>query len=106
MIRNLSLDIFAISYMLGYFKFVPDYILLLIIIGCILDAIALYLSQVDLVDYYKNPTLKKMVNVYLDYSKPKSSKKDPIWFFLDRFVVGVIFLLFIIYYFYKHGICK
>ena len=105
MIRNLTLDIFCISYMLGYFHFIPNIILLFIIISCLLDAFALYFSTQDVKVYNKNPYLKYIISVYLKYSKPSSSTADPIWFSLDRFGVGVLFIVFIIYYIYKHGLC-
>ena len=106
MIRNLSFDLFAISYMLGYFRFIPNYILVLIIFSSIFDAIALYFTQVDTTFYNRNPDIKKLIDLYLSYTKPVSSKKDPIWFFMDRFVVALIFLIFIIYYYNTHGFCK
>jgi len=98
MIRNLTFNIFCISYMLGYFQFVPNYILVFIIFSCIFDAFALYFSTQDMKVFNRNPDLKKFINIYLKYTKPASSTADPIWFFLDRFVVGAIFICFIIYY--------
>lgn len=106
MIRNLTFNIFCISYMLGYFHYVPNFILLFIIVFCILDAIALYYSTLDIKVMNRNPYLKKIITTYLKYSKPSSSTANPIWFFLDRFVVGTLFIVFVIYYIYKHGLCK
>ena len=63
MIRNFSFDVFVISYMFGYFKKIPSWILLLIIIAAVLDAIALYFSGVDVSVYNKNPTLKKVIDI-------------------------------------------
>jgi len=106
MIRNFSFDIFVISYMFGYFKKIPSWILLLIIIAAVLDAIALYFSGVDVSVYNKNPTLKKVIDIYLSYTKPQSIKKDPVWFFVDRLLVALLFLFFLIYFNYKHGFVK
>ncbi len=106
MIRNLTFDIFCISYMFGYFHYIPNIILLLIIIFCTLDAIALYFSTQDVKVFQNNPFIKKWITIYLKYSKPSSRKENPIWFFFDRFVVGTLFILFVIYYIYKHGLCN
>jgi len=106
MIRNLSLDIFCISYMLGLFHFVPNYILVLVIFSALFDAFALYFTFIDKKVYNRNPDLKKFIDIYFEYTKPQSSASSPVWFFLDRFVVGTIFGLFLIYYYYTHGFCK
>ena len=106
MIRNMSLDIFCIAFMLGQFRFVPNYILVLIIFSTLFDAIALYFTFIDKPVYNRNPDFKKIIDIYLKYTKPESIKVDPVWFFLDRFGVGTIFAIFIIYYYYTNGVCK
>ena len=105
MIRNLSIYIFCISYMLGLFQFIPNYILVLIIFSTLFDAIALYFSNINTTIYNRNPDFKNIINIYLKYSKPQSSTASPVWFFLDRFVVGTIFACFVIYC-YITSFCK
>ena len=107
MLRNLSMDILVISIMLfGLFKFIPNYMLVLIIIAFILDAGALYFSTQPngLYFYKRNPDLKKYIDMYLVYSKP--TEKNFVWFFIDRYVMALLLIIVYIYYYYTNGLCK
>ena len=106
MLRNLSMDILVISVMLGYFNFIPNYILGLIILAFIFDAFALYFSTQPngLYFYKRNPDLKKYIDIYLTYSKP--TEKNFVWFFIDRYIVATLLIILYIYYYYTNGFCK
>ncbi len=102
MLRNLSFIIFTISYISGYFRFIPNYIILLIIFAWLFDATSFYFINSNIAD--KNPYINKVVTSYLGYNKPLENNR-PILFFLDRFIVPIIFIFIFIYYFYLHGFC-
>jgi hypothetical protein len=106
MIRNLSMDILAISIIIfGLFRFIPNYILLLIIIGFLLDGLALYFSASSYYTngiylYKRNPDLKKYVDIYLSYTKP--TDKTSWFFFTDRFLFPILFMvIYFVYLYYK-----
>lgn len=106
MLRNLSMNIFILLVILGYFNFIPNYLLVLIIFAFIFDAAALYLStqKNGKKIYNKNPDIKKLVDIYLEYSKP--TQKYWLWFFIDRYVFSILLLILIIYYYLTYGLCK
>ena len=107
MLRNLSMDILVISMMLfGLFKFIPNYMLLLIIIAFILDAAALYFTTQKNGQYFykRNPDLKKYIDIYLAYSLP--TKNNFVWFFIDRYLMATILIIVYVYYYYTNGFCK
>ena len=105
MLRNLSIDLFVISYITGFFKFIPKYIIFLIILTYFLDAFALYFSSIGQAMIKNNANLNKFIIEYLKYTKPLKST-SPFLFFLDRFIVGCIFIIILIRYYYLHGMCK
>jgi len=105
MLRNLSIDLFVISYITGFFKFIPKHIIFLIILTYFFDAFALYFSSIGQVMIKNNANLNKFITVYLKYTKPLKST-SPFLFFLDRFIVGCIFIIMLICYYYLHGMCK
>ena len=72
MIRNLSIDIFCISYMLGLFQFIPNYILVLIIFSTLFDAIALYFSNINTTIYNRNPDFKNIIKLGLEVTANSS----------------------------------
>jgi len=106
MLRNLSMDTLVLLVMLGYFKFIPNYILILIVFAFILDAFSLYFTtQKNGLYYYKrNPDLKKYIDIYLAYSNP--TEKNYWWFFIDRYVMAIFLIFIYIYYYYTYGFCK
>jgi hypothetical protein len=106
MIRNLSMDILAVSIIVfGLFQFIPNYILLLIIIGFIGDDLALYFSASStngIYFYKRNPDLKKYVDAYLSYTKPPDNSINTWFFFTDRFLFPILFMaIYSVYLYYK-----
>ena len=108
MIRNLSIDILAISIIVfGLFRFIPNYILLLIVIGFLLDDLALYFSASSYYTngiylYKRNPDLKKYVDIYLSYTKPPDNSINSWFFFTDRFLFPILFMvIYFVYLYYK-----
>ncbi len=108
MIRNLSMDILAISIIIfGLFRFIPNYILLLIVIGFLLDDLALYFSASSYYTngiylYKRNPDLKKYVDIYLSYTKPPDNSINSWFFFTDRFLFHILFMvIYFVYLYYK-----
>ena len=59
MLRNLSIDLFVISYITGFFKFIPKYIIFLIILTYFFDAFALYFSSIGQSMIKNNANLNK-----------------------------------------------
>lgn len=104
MLRNLSIDLFCISYLFGYFRFIPNYILVIVIFSFLLDSFAYYNKFVNKKLYDKNIYLQNMINTYLKYTRP-NSEKTPVWFFFDRFVVSLIFIYFMIIFLYDKRKC-
>ena len=104
MLRNLSVDFFVILFILGFFRIIPNYILVLIIVAWFFDAFTSYFNDIATTITNKNPALKQFVTVYLKYNKPLETTR-PILFFLDRFVAAIIFSVILIYYYYLHGFC-
>jgi len=107
MLRNLSMDTLVISIMLfELFKFIPNYMLFLIIIAFILDAVALYFTTQKNGQYFykRNPNLKKFIDIYLEYTLP--TKKNFALFFIDRYLMAMILIIVYIYYYYTNGFCK
>jgi len=104
MLRNLSVDCFVILVLHGFFRFIPNYILVLIIFAFFFDAFALYFNGIGSKIMNNNPALKQFVKVYLKYTKPLQTDA-PVLFFLDRIGAATIFSVILIYYFYLHGFC-
>jgi hypothetical protein len=104
MLRNLSVDCFVILVIFGFFRFIPNYILVLIIFACFFDSFALYFNGIGSKITNKNPALKQFVTVYLKYTKPLQTDA-PVLFFLDRIGAATIFGVILIYYWYLHGFC-
>jgi hypothetical protein len=108
MLRNLSMNILVVSTMLfGLFKFIPNYMLLLIAVAFTLDAISLYFTTQKHGQYFykRNPDLKKYIDIYLAHVLPKKDK-DFMLFFIDRYLMATLLIVLYIYYFYKNGFCK
>jgi hypothetical protein len=104
MLRNLCVDCFVILYIVGFFRFIPNYILILISFAWFFDSFSLYFNGIGKKITDRNSYLKNFVKIYLKYSKPVESN-SPILFFLDRLGVAVIFIIILIYYYYSHGAC-
>lgn len=107
MLRNLSMNILVVSTMLfGLFKFIPNYMLLLIAVAFTLDAISFYFTTQKHGKYFykRNPDLKKYIDIYVKHVLP--NKKNWVWFFVDRYLITILLIVLYIYYFYKNGFCK
>jgi len=107
MLRNLSMNTLVISTILfGLFDFIPNYMLLLIAVIFTLDAISFYFTTQKPGKYFykRNPDLKKYIDIYLAHVLP--TKKNAVWFFIDRYVMVILLIVLYIYYFYKNGFCK
>lgn len=101
MLKNLSVDLFVILFMLHFFRFIPNYILVLIVLVWFFDAFAIYFNDIGSKMINKNKTLKRFVAVYLKYAKPLETTM----LFFDTVSALIVFIFIFIYYYYLHGFC-
>jgi hypothetical protein len=106
MLRNLSMNILVLSFILfGFFHSIPRYIFYIIVFAFFFDSLALYLLIEPNGKYYYNhyKTIKQMVDVYFQYTKP--TKQEKWWFFIDRYGVSIV-LSFVLSFLVIHDFVK